>query len=254
MRPALRALAAGLAAAAAAPVVSGCAPHAGDLGRPAPSIWNETLLPAAGSYVAWARGEKVSAFALTDAEIELRDRAWRFVMPAHERSWFQREVQELARTRIIPVSWQSISPDRYHAALLTGPFRSEYSRYRRLAEDAQADMALIAPFRRIVEQVAAADAVRLKTAALSPNIHDPAPANAHARVAENEGMAAWVRERLRHRVTNYRYALDNLVVELPSAESIHAERAIVALEAEIAALDGLIKAPYKLGPPIKVRG
>lgn len=249
-----RSLGAALAMAALAPMASGCAPHPGDLGRPAPSVWNETLLPAAGSYAAWGRGEQVSAFALTDAEVELRDRAWRFVMPAHERSWFHREVQELARTRIIPVSWQSVSPDRYHAALLTGPFRSEYSRYRRLAEDAHADRALIAPFRRIVEQVAAADAARLKTAALSPNIHDPAPANARARVAENEGMAAWVRERLRHRVANYRYALDNLVVELPSTESVHAERAILALEAEMAALDGLIKAPYKLGQPIKVRG
>lgn len=231
-----------------------CAPHVGDLGRAQPSVWNETLLPAVGAYAAWGRGEQVSPFHLTDDEIELRNRAWRYVMPAHERSWFHKEVQELARTRIIPVSWQSVSPDRYHAALMSESFRSEHNRYRRLAEDAQADAALVAPFRRMAQKVAAADQVRVKTMQFSGNIHPPTPTDARSRIAENEGLSAWVRERLRHRLANYRYALDNLVVELPSAESIHAERAILLLEAEIKALDGLVTQDYRTGPVLKVRG
>ncbi len=244
----------GALAVALLAAAGGCAPHVGDLGRPQRSVWNEAILPGLGYYAAMGRGESVSAFHLTDAEIELRDRAWRYVMPAHERSWFQREVQELARTRLIPVSWQSVSPDRYFAALMSESFRSESSRYRRLAEDALADLALIAPFRRTAERVAGADRARLQTAAISPNIEPPSPENAHARVAENEGLVAWVRERLRYRLANYRWALDNLVVEVPSQEAIHAERAILALEAEIKAMDGLVTQPFKLGKPIKVRG
>lgn len=226
----------------------------GDLGRAAPSIWNETLLPEAGSYAAWVRGEQVSSFHLTDDEVELRSRAWRFVMPAHERSWFHKEVQEMARTRIIPVSWQSASADRYHAALMSERFRSEYNRYRRLAEDAQADAALVLPFRRIAQKVHGADGVRRKTATLSGNIHPPIPEHADARIAENDGLVAWVRERLRYRIANYRYALDNLVVGLPSSESIHAERAIALLEAEMRHLDGLIQHHYRIGDAIKARG
>jgi hypothetical protein len=227
-----------------------CAPDVGDLGRPRPSVWNSAILPTAGDYVAWARGEQVSSFHFTDAEIELRDRAWRFVMPAHEKSWFQREVQELARTRIIPVSWQSTAPDRYAAALTSGSFRSEVSRYRRLGEDALADAALIRPFVTNARQVLAADRARLKAVTSSPAIEPPTPEHAHARVAENEGMIAWVRERTRYRIVNYRHALDNLVVELPSAEAVMAERAILALEAEAKALDGLAGKDYRLGPPL----
>ncbi len=231
-----------------------CAPDVGDLGRARPSVWNSHILPAAGGYVAWARGEEVSAFHLTDDEIELRDRSWRFVMPAHELSWFQREVQELARSRVIPVSWQSISPDRYHAALLSPRFRSEHSRYRRLAEDAHADAALIAPFRLIAERVVAADRARLRAAAQSPAISPAARDDADARVSENEGMIAWVRERLRHRIENYRHALDNLVVELPSQEAVMAERAIFALEAAAKQLDGLVRQPYVRGGPLVAKG
>lgn len=229
--------------------LSACAAETGDFGRPRPSLWNDTVLPGMGMAAAWSRGEDVSLFHLTDDEVELRDRAWRFIMPAHERSWFHRHVQELARTRIIPVSWQSVAPDRYGAALVSGSFRSEHSRYRRLAEDAVADAALIAPFRAIASRVVAADRVRLRTAALSPAITPPAPQQADARVSENEGIVAWVRERLRYRIATYRHALDNLVVEMPSREAIMAERAILALEVEVKHFDGLVVRPYTLGPP-----
>ncbi len=73
----------------------------GDFGRPRPSVWNDTLLPATGSIAARLRDEPASRYGLTDDEAELRDRAWRFLMPAHERQWFERLVAELARTRII---------------------------------------------------------------------------------------------------------------------------------------------------------
>ena len=59
-------------------------------------------MPFAGLVAAEARGEAVSWFMLTDDERTLRDRAWRFLMPAHEKAFFQRQLAELARTRILP--------------------------------------------------------------------------------------------------------------------------------------------------------
>ncbi len=237
-----------LAAICGALFVSACAADVGDLGRARPSVWNDAIFPAAGSYAAWARGEQVSSFHFTDDEVELRDRAWRFIMPSHELSWFHKNVQELARTRIIPVSWQTTEPDRYGAALVSPSFRSEYSRYRRLSEDASADTALIAPFCRVAQRVVAADRVRLRTAALSPAISPPMPEQAEARVAENDGTIAWVRERILYRIQTYRHALDNLVVEMPSGEAIKAERSLMALEAEAKTCDGLVTTRYRLGP------
>ena len=53
-----------------------------------------------------------------------------------------------------------------------------------------------------------------------------------ARVVENEGLVFWVCERVDFRIRSYRYALANLVVEMPSREAVKAERAIMALEME----------------------
>lgn len=228
---------------------AGCAPDIGDLGRARPSVWNDTILPHAGSWSAWARDEQVSSFHLTNDEEELRNRAFRYLMPPHEREWFARQVQELARTRLIPVSWQVIDPDSYRMGLLAEPFRSEASRYRRLAEDALADAALVAPFRAVASRVQAADRVRLRTAASSPAVLDGFPEQARARVAENDGLIAWVRERARYRLASYRSALVNVVVEMPARDAIEAERAIAALEAELRQLDGLVRETYRHAPP-----
>jgi hypothetical protein len=226
----------------------GCAPDIGDLGRARPSVWNDAIFPYAGSWSAWARDEQISSFHLTNDEEELRNRAFRYLMPPHEREWFARQVQELARTRLIPVSWQVIDVDSYRRGLLADPFRSESSRYRRLAQDALADAALVAPFRAVAERVQASDRVRLRTAA-SPGVLPEFPAEASARVAENDGLIAWVRERARYRLASYRSALVNVVVELPAREAIEAERAIAALEAELKQLDGLVRETYRHAPP-----
>jgi hypothetical protein len=230
--------------------LASCAPDIGDLGRPRPSVLNDTIYPTVGSFAALARGEQVSFFHLTDDEQELRNRAWRFIMPAHERSWFLRQLQELARTRILPVSAQDVDPRSYFAALTSGSFRSEYSRYRRLAEDATADAQLIPAFRQAATRVAASDVVRMRVAETSPAIEPPKPERAAARVAENEGLVAWVRERLRHRVASYRWALDNLVVEMPAREAIMAERAILLLEAELGRIEALTPTVFPAKPMI----
>ncbi|MCU0884551.1 MAG: hypothetical protein MUC44_06310 [Beijerinckiaceae bacterium] len=228
--------------------LAGCAADTGDLGRARPSLWNDNIYPTAGLLAGMARGEQVSLFHLTDDEMELRDRAWRYLMPAHERIWFNRQVQELARTRIIPVSWQTTEPDEYGAALTGGWFRSEHSLYTRLAEDALADAALIAPFRKMALRVAAADKVRIEVARRSPAVSPAAIEQAEARIAENEGLVAWVRERIRYRIRSYRHAFDNLVVELPSREAVLGERAMAQLEADARAFDALVKQRYRLGP------
>jgi len=233
---------------------SGCT---GDFGRPQPNIWTDTILPQAGFWAASYRGEAASSFRMTDDENQLRDRAWRFVMPAHERSYFEREVSALVYARVLPVETQSAAISDYFGGLTRGSFASQASRYNRLAEDAHADRLLIAPFRGNAMRVVAADRVRLRTVDGSPLVPPDKRDPAFARVVENEGLILWVCERVTFRVASYRYALANLVVETPSREAIRAERAIMALEAEAApmcklALIGVFgagAAPAPLPPP-----
>lgn len=204
----------------------------GDLGRPRQDYWSQVVAPQAGFWSATARGEAASHFRLTDDEEQLRDRAWRFIMPAHERSVFQRQVSDLAHHRILPVEAQSSAVSDYFVALTSGSYASQASRYSRLAEDVNADRLLIGPFRANAMRVVAADRVRMRAAEGSPYVPPAQIDPAQARVVENEGLILWVCERINFRLESYRYALANLVVEMPSREGIRAERAIMALEAE----------------------
>ncbi|MGO4665860.1 hypothetical protein [Bosea sp. 2RAB26] len=211
---------------------AGCAPGSGDFGRPRPGIWNDTIAPSIGLGSAIARGEAVSYFHMTDDEEQLRDRAWRFVMPAHERNVFERQVSDLAHARILPAAAQSSNISDYHRSLISGSFRSQASRYNRLAEDAHADRLLIGPFRGNAARVVAADRIRMKTLEASPLVPPDQNDPALARVIENEGLILWVCERVAFRLESYRYALANLVVEMPARDAVRAERSIMALEAE----------------------
>jgi len=208
----------------------------GDLGRPRPTVWSQVIAPEKGFWAATARGEAASYFRITDDEEQLRDRAWRFIMPAHERSDFQREVSNLASYRILPVAAQSSAISDYFGGLTAGAYASQASRYSRLAEDTNADRLLIGPFRANAMRVVAADRVRMRALEGSALVPAEKQDPALARVIENEGLILWVCERVGFRIESYRYALANLVVEMPSREAIRAERSIMALEAEAAPL------------------
>lgn len=232
-----------LAALASIGLALGGCTETGDFGRPKPSLWNDHILPRAGSLAAYARGEPVSGYVYTDDEDELRDRAWRFVMPAHERSWFEAIIANLVRTRILPADLQPADKRTYHGDLMSGAFRSPSSRYRRLSEDAVADLKLIGPFAGVAVRVIAADRVRLQSLAYVRDLKDAEVYHATARVAENRCLIAWVRHETLARLESYRYALEHLLIEAPQGEAIEAERSLARLEVHRRALDGLIGLP-----------
>ena len=219
--------------------LAGCA-ETGDFGRPKPSLWNDVVLPATGSLAAQARSEPVSGYIQTDDENELRHRAWRYMMPAHERSGFDAVIANLVRTRVLPLEVQPADRTAYHRALLGGPLRSPASRYRRLSEDAFADAKLIAPFALIASRVIAADAVRLRSIAHVRDLDEGQIYHAAARVAENRCLIAWVRHETLVRLESYRYALEHLFIEAPQNEGIAAEHLLAKLAAHRQSLDALI--------------
>ena len=228
---------------ALAPSLLGCT-ETGDFGRPRPSFLNDVALPATGSLAAEARGEPVSDYVHTDDERELRDRAWRFVMPAHERSWFERIIANLVRTRVLPADLRPADITAYHRALMGSSFRSPASRYRRLSEDAVADAKLIGPFAAVAARVIAADGARLRGLAHVRHLERHQMDDALARVDENRCLIAWVRDETLARLESYRYALEHLFIEAPQNEAVPAERSLAKLAAHRATLDALV------GPPV----
>ncbi|MFL5156361.1 MAG: hypothetical protein ACJ8C3_26320 [Microvirga sp.] len=132
----------------------------------------------------------MSPYVFTDDEQELRRRAWRFLMPAHERAWFERRLGELVAARILPMSFGRNDRPSYFRALMRDGGASPASRYRRLSEDAAADAKLIDPFAIIAARVVQADAVRLKALGWVQDLTTEEARNAAMRVAENRCLIA----------------------------------------------------------------
>jgi hypothetical protein len=220
-------------------LLTGACAETGDFGRPRPTVLTTQVLPAAGLLAAWSRDEPVSPYRFTDDEDELRHRAWRFLMPAHERAHLERVAADLVRHRILPLEARPRDIGTYHRALTGGPARSPASLYRRLSEDTAADAALSVPFARVAARVIEADRVRLKALVHVRVLVDGEPYAAAARVAENRCLIAWVRQSLAERAGAYRFALERLFLEAPQGEAVEAERALARLDLARRALEVL---------------
>lgn len=218
--------------------LAACAPR-GDFGRPAPSVIGDRVLPFAGRAVAEMRGEPASWFMQTDDERELRARAYRFLMPAHEWQVAERMLADLARHRILPPPLAFHIRRSYWDALHFSRETSPAPLFRRISQDVTQDAALIPPLKAMAERVLQADQARLGFLLHVRDLDDRTAEEAALRVAENRCLIAWIRAEARERVERYRYALERLAVEAPQREAIEAERALTALGPVVATLDTL---------------
>ncbi|MGY2049985.1 hypothetical protein [Methylobacterium sp. JK268] len=223
---------------AALPLVASCVQQ-GDLGRPAPTAWN-SLVDAAGALAARGRDEPISPFPYTDDERSLRDRAWRYLMPARERADLDTLLANLARSRLVPPDGPSAEPAAYFEALAVGEARSPVSRYRRLSDDAVADGRLIPAFAEDAARVMRADLTRLRGLPFIRTLDDEDVRSAALRVAENRCLVAWVRREARLREAGYRFALEHLLLTVPGEEAVGAERSLAFLNARRRLLDPLL--------------
>lgn len=221
-----------------AALLASCAQE-GDFGRPAKGTWNG-LVETTGTIAARERGLMVSASPLTDDEEILRDRAWRFLMPAQGRAAFEDALANLTRVRALPTAWRPDDIPAYHDGLLGEGFRSAVSRYRRLSEDATADGRLIPSFAAVAARVFEADAMRLRALPLAKSLDEWDLRQAAMRVAENRCLVAWARLETASRVARYRYALEHFLVEMPGREALPAEQALAFLEGRRRLLDPLL--------------
>jgi hypothetical protein len=233
-----------------------CAAPTGDFGRPARSYVNDTVLPAAGYGAAWLRDEPVSHFQMTDAEEELRDRTYRFVMPIHRRGFLARTRAELVRTRIWPDSYYTVDPATYYGKLLGDHFRSEVGRYSAMLDEITADNALLDSYLAVVNDVYADDAARLAALDRVYGLTAEEEDAAIARVYENRRVGTWAVAALRWRVASYGYALERSRIEVPSEWAVQVELALNDLsyrvEALAAAVEAMVGAPP--GTPLVVKG
>lgn len=219
-------------------LLAGCAQE-GDFGRPKAGAWN-SLIETTGTLAAREREEPASAFPFTDEERALRDRAWRFLMPAAGHDAFTDILANLTRTRVLPASWRTDDPAAYHDTLMAESFRSPVSRYRRLSEDIGTDARLIPQFAAVAMRVKEGDALRLRSLPFAKGLDDGDVRQAAMRVAENRCLIAWVRFETGRRSRRYHYALEHLLIEAPGPEGLAVGQTLAALDGRRPLLDPLV--------------
>lgn len=202
--------------------LAGCvARPVGDFGRAAPSPLSDNVMPLLGDFRAsQTEGEAYSSFNLTDQEREMRDRVWRYLVAPHAYDWFGDIAVEFQRTRILPMSAEPLRADLYYAWLRGDRYASSRVRYKRVREDAIADIGMMpAAFRSIcaVLEVDRQRGVATREVA-SLGVEDRS--NAEARRTENRVVIDWFVRSVANRYASFSFALDKLLVETPHEEAV----------------------------------
>lgn len=240
----LRAAAARAASALALAALALSGAIAGDLGRADPNFW-DGLLPKqlyTGPVAPLSfppSGIPHSLYPLTDDEESLRDQAFSILQPPQHRDVWNTLVQSFAQATAFPLD--ILRFDRYaYANMLIGmPYASEAGRYSRLIDDVSSDYLLLGPFMVTACRVLDMDSRRARSLAHVQGFTDYEIGNALARNNENRILLEGAELVLADRVWSYRYAVNRLVVAVPSRLAVQAERAVERYALQVAGI-----APY----------
>ncbi len=200
--------------------------HAGDFGRPKPSLLDGLFPPQfwKGPVTGY------SSFPLTNLEEELRDRSYVLIRPNEPRGKWNIYIAGFQIAHLLPPAFDGHDHTEYARMLLWTPARSEASSYNRLIEDMGSDGRLIGPFAAVACTVADLDAKRERSLAYVSELSEGESGNAFGRIRENRMITAWVQRALHWRVASYRYALERLVIAVPSPLAVDAERALTRFQ------------------------
>jgi len=192
----------------------------GDFGRARPDVLHDSMMPAAGAFMARQRGEPVSDFNQTDQEREMHERTWRFLVAAHARDWTFDSAVELQRTRIGRAQDHRFSVDRYYNWLKATQYRSSTTRYATVGRHIAADLDTLPTTFRSICAVLEIDRQRQVALRSLPGLGADVSADVAARRTENQWHIDWFVRALNYRYQSYSYALDHLLVETPHEQSM----------------------------------
>jgi hypothetical protein len=215
----------------------------GDFGRPRPSIFGDGRAAYMGNEAANALGEPASLFPLTEDEILMRDLAYNLIAPPYDRVVWNGTLSKFFRSGVIPIYGPADVRTGYGLELFGWRYPSATARYARLTDDIRNDIVRIDPFAAAAARVFDLDAKRAKSLAYVSTLAVDEVINAKRRIAENQMIADWVRWCLTERAAGYRFALERLVIAMPSPAAVAAERQLAELERRVGVMFGPVVVP-----------
>jgi hypothetical protein len=203
-----RRLCAGLAAALALSLLTGCGsfpilsnssysgPGNGDFGRVKPSLTGDDTHAWLGGAAARKVSDPPWRHQLTDEERQLRDYAFPLIDPPYNRQrWFSVMAEHGFWHRPWPY------PDRgaYASRMFQTPYRSQNARYAKLIEDMRNDVTRLESFTVTARHIADMDKKREQSLAYVTGLTAEERDNTINRIRENDGIIRWVHASLQER-------------------------------------------------------
>lgn len=216
---------------AAAFLAGGCVLQ-GDFGRIRPELVTDNMHDWLGRDANAAVGGPISEFRTTDLERELRDRAYALIEPPYNRGRWDSVIREYGFFND-PEKPRLFEKSEYLYKLHRVYRRSEASAYAQIVTDARNDVERLQPFFAVATKVIDIDRRRKESLAHVSHLNPRERGNALARNQENAAIIAWVCVALKERVGSYRFALERLVVAVPSTAAVEADRAIGYLSTQL---------------------
>jgi len=205
----------------------------GDFDRPRPPML-DGILP---KQMILGQVTRIPGDPLTDAEEELRDRAYDLIRLPQRREEWKVILASAKVARALPPSVLWFDRKAYGTMLVALSFRSEAGRYGRLLDDIASDMVLFGPFLTVACWVIDMDIKRERSLAYVGGLTESERDDALGRILENRMVIGWVRRSLDDRLWSYRYAAERLVIASPSPAAIEAERMIDRYRLAVAGAD-----------------
>jgi hypothetical protein len=211
-------------------LLAGCATK-GDFGRVNPSLVSDDTHDWIGRDAAVARGFAPSGFEYTDDERTMRDYAYPLIEPPFARNKWYSVAGEYGFLRSPP----GTPYDRaaYANYLLSSDNGSPSSRYARLLDDINNDTTRLPAFYETAGRVLDMDEKRRKSLAFVSDAGPGERGNALLRIRENASVVALVDASLVQRVQSYRFALERMVIAIPSQQAVEVERALTRLKSQM---------------------
>ena len=219
-------------ALAALSSLAGCDTNNGDFGEVRSTYVRDDMHDWLSNDAFAGRNALPSNFRLTDDERALRDLAYPLIEAPYNRQQWYSVFGEY--NVLVPDPRVGFDRSEYLRRLLATSARSPSAYYSKLIDDIRNDITRLPQFFETAAHVLDIDEKRRKSLAYISDIHPKERENALRRVRENSSLVSLVRTKLEQRVTAYRFALERLVVRIPSEQAVDVERSIKQLQAQIA--------------------
>ena len=209
------------------PVAPAAAQQLGDFGRMEPGFVNDELMPLVDRNRKGMNGRPVDGFNLTDEEVEMRDRVWRFLIAPHAKDWAWPYSAEIRPAKQGGGTDKQVG--KYYRWLTGQRYASSRVRYNTMAQHIAADNGTLAGTFRSICAVIEVDRQRGVAVAEVDGLEAEMQVRVDKRDRENGDFIDRFVLALSFRYVSYQYALDHFLVETPHQEAVKVDTALTEL-------------------------